>query len=82
MAAELVLVKTEREKHEARVAEVQQEVKDAITKCEDFEQKNKEHATALANLKMEIQESRSETRSAREELQKVKQISNCKQYLL
>jgi hypothetical protein len=36
-AAELKTVKTVSEKHEARVAEVQQELKDAITKCEDLE---------------------------------------------
>ena len=61
MAAEIALVKTEREKHEARVAEVQQELKDAITKCEDLERKSKDHATELANIKTEIQEARSET---------------------
>ena len=52
-AAELTTVKTVSDKHEARVAEVQQELKDAVTKCEDLEQKNKEHATELAKMKME-----------------------------
>ena len=36
-AAELKSAKTVSEKHEARVAEVQQELKDAVTKCEDLE---------------------------------------------
>ena len=36
-AAKLTLVKNDSEKHEARVAKVQQELKDAITKCEDLE---------------------------------------------
>jgi chromosome segregation ATPase len=81
-AAELSLVKTEHEKHEARVDEVQQELKDAITKCEDLEQKNKDQATKLANIKTEIQEAWSETRCTEEELRQVKQIANGKQYLL
>ena len=41
-AAELTLVITDRDKHEARVAEVQQELKDGVTKCEDLEQKGKD----------------------------------------
>ena len=47
-------MKNESDKHEAWVAEVQQELKDAITKCEDLDRKNKEHATELANMKTEV----------------------------
>ena len=42
-------MKATSDKHEARVTEVQRELKDVITKCEDLEQKNKDHATELAN---------------------------------
>nr|XP_020187724.1 uncharacterized protein DDB_G0286299-like [Aegilops tauschii subsp. strangulata] len=63
-AAELTLVKTEHENHEARVAEVQQELKDAITKCEELEQKNKYHAIELANMKTKIPRRRGRRRDA------------------
>jgi hypothetical protein len=33
-AAELAAVRTASQKHEAKVSEVQQELKDAVTKCE------------------------------------------------
>ncbi|KAM3411689.1 hypothetical protein ACQJBY_003390 [Aegilops geniculata] len=63
-ATELTLVKTKRENHEARVAEVQQELKDAITKCEDLEQKNKYHTIELANMKTKIPRRRGRRRNA------------------
>ena len=53
--AELSTVKTVSDKHEARVAEVQKELKDAVTKCENLEQKNKGQATKLSKIKQEIQ---------------------------
>ena len=68
MATKLTLVKNDSEKREARVAEVQRELKDSFTKCEDPEKKNKEHATELAKMKTEVQEARTETRGARQEL--------------
>ena len=41
-AAELSTLKTVSDKHEARVGEVQLELKDASTKCEALEQKSKD----------------------------------------
>ena len=41
-------VKTVSDKHKARVTEVQQELKDAVSKCEDLEQKNKGQDTKLS----------------------------------
>nr|XP_020192363.1 cilia- and flagella-associated protein 58-like [Aegilops tauschii subsp. strangulata] len=81
-AAELSIVKTVSDKHEARVAEVQQELKDAITKCEDLEQKNKGEAAELSKVNKEIHEARSEMQGAREELRQVKLIADGKPYLL
>ena len=75
-------MKNDNEKHEARVVEVQQELKDAITKCEGLEKKNKEHATELAKMNTGAQEARTGARGAREELRQVKQIANGEQYLL
>ena len=39
-AKELELKRTAREQHEARVGEVEQELKDTIAKCESLEQKS------------------------------------------
>ena len=75
-------MKTDSEKHEARVAEAQQELKDAITKCEDLEQKNKDQSSELSKVNQEFQEARMEVRGAREELRQVKQIVDGKPYLL
>ena len=60
-AAELKTVKTITEKHHARVAEVQQELKDAVTKCEDLELKSKGQGTKMFSMKLKIQEARTET---------------------
>jgi hypothetical protein len=45
---ELAAVTIMSQKHEAWVSEVQQELKDAITKCEALEQKNKDQAAELS----------------------------------
>jgi chromosome segregation ATPase len=81
-AAELLSVKTASDKHEARLAEVQQELQDAITKCEGLEQQKDGQATELSKIGQEIQEARSETQGAREELRQVRQIADGKPYLL
>ena len=47
-AAELKTEQVVRRKHEERVAEVEQELKDAIGKCEALEEKNKAQAADLA----------------------------------
>ena len=59
--AKLLTVKTISDKHEARVAEVQQELKGAITKCEDLELKSKGQGTKMFSMKLKIQEARTET---------------------
>ena len=79
VAAKLKPLKTMSGKHEVRVAEVQQELKDAVTKCEDLEQKNKYRASELSKVKQEFQDARTETRGGGQE---VKQIVDGKPYLL
>lgn len=81
-ATELAAVKTASQKHEARVAEVQQELKDAITKCEALEQKGKEQDTELTSLRSAAKEARTEARGYQEELRQVKLIADGKPYLL
>ena len=49
-------------KHETRVAEVQQELKDAVTKCESLEQKIMDQATELTSLSSVVKEARTEVR--------------------
>jgi hypothetical protein len=81
-AAELAMVKTASQKHEARVAEVQQELADAVTKCEALELKNKEQAAKLTSLGAVAKEVWTEARGYQEELHQVRLIANAKPYLL
>ena len=46
-AKELEVERTAREQHEARVGEVEHELKDAIAKCESLKQKSSEQASEL-----------------------------------
>ena len=48
------------EKHEARVGEVQQELQDAVKKCESLERKNAEQESKLAKARQSAQEARVE----------------------
>lgn len=61
---------------------MQQELKDAVVKCEELEQKNKDRVTEMAKIKTEIQEAMMETRGAQQELHQVKQIAYGKLYLM
>ena len=49
-----------REKHEARVSEVQQELQDAVKKYESLERNSKTHASELAKARQSAQEARAE----------------------
>ena len=54
---------TAREKHEARVGEVQQELQDAVKKCESLERDSKTQASELAKVLQSAQEARAEARA-------------------
>ena len=81
-AAELKTEQVARRQHEDRVAVVEQELKDAIGKCEALEEKTTtqvaEHAKALQKAK----EARTESRGAREEIRRAEQIAAGKPFLL
>ena len=62
-------------KHESRVEEVQQELKDAIGKCESLERKSSEQNSELAKEFQSAQEARAEAQSALREIQEAKQIA-------
>ena len=55
-------------RYEERVTEVEQAPKDAASKCESLEEKNKAHANDLAKALQEAEEARVESRAAREEI--------------
>jgi len=46
------------DKHEDRVEEIQQELKDSGQKCEDLEQRVTEQAAELSTLKIDLQKER------------------------
>ena len=69
-------------KHEARVREVEQELKDAARKCKSLEEENKAKATELAKALEEAKEARSKSRATREEVRQAGQIAAGKPFLL
>ena len=60
-AKELETEQTAHCQHEARVAEVEQELKDDITKCESLEQKTLDQASELAKALKDVKEARVES---------------------
>ena len=56
VAKDLEEEKTTRQRHEARVGEVEQEFKDAITRCESLEQKSSEQASELTKALESLKE--------------------------
>ena len=81
-AVELKTEQAVRCQHEARVTEVEQELKDAISKCEALEEKTSAQSSELAKALQEAKEARVESRSAREEIRQAKQIVAGKAFLL
>ena len=67
---------------EERVSKIEQELKDAITKCESLEQKTPDQASELAKALQDIKEAWVESQSARQEIQQVRQIVAGKAFLL
>ena len=87
MAADKVAKEAEAErtaclKHEARLGEVQQELKDAITTCESLEQKTSDQASELAKALQSMQEAQVEAQGACREIQEARQIAAGKAFLL
>ena len=63
-AKDLEEEQTTRRRHEAWVGEVEQELKDAIAKCESLEQKSSEQASELTKALESMNEARVEAQSA------------------
>ena len=81
-AAELKTEQAACRQHEARVAEVEQELKDAISKCETLEEKTSSQSSKLAKALHDAKEAWSESRSAREEIRQARQIAAGKAFIL
>ena len=58
-----------REKHEAKVGEVQQELQDAVKKCESLERNIADQETELAKARQSAQDARVEAQGALQEIQ-------------
>ena len=71
-----------RKKHESRVGEVQQELKDAIKKCESLERKIVDQESELSKARQSTQEARVEAQGALQELQEAKQIAAGKAFIM
>ena len=61
-----------RKKHESRVGEVQQELKDSIKKCESLERKIADQESELAKARQSAQEARVEAQGTLREIQEAK----------
>ena len=62
-------------KHESRVEEVQQELKDAISKCESLERKVSDRDSELATALQSVKEARVEAQGSCREIREAKQIA-------
>ena len=70
-----------REKHEARVGEVQQELQDAVKKCESLERKIADQESELAKARQSAQEARVEAQGALQEIQEARKIAAGKTFI-
>ena len=71
-----------REKHEARVREVQQELQDVVNKCESLERKFADQESELAKARLSAQEARVEAQGALQEIQEARKIAAGKAFIM
>ena len=72
VAKDLEEEKSTRRRHEARVGEIEHELKDAITECESLEQKSSKQASELAKALESMKEARVEAQGTRQEIQEAR----------
>ena len=65
---ELEVEHTTHRRHDVRVGEVEQDLKDAIAKCESLEQKSSEQASELTKAFESMKEARVEAQGTRQEI--------------
>ena len=64
-----------REKHEARVIEVQQELQEVVKKCETLEQSLTEKESELTKARQAAHDARGEAQGALQEIQEARKIA-------
>ena len=70
------------EKHEARVKEVEQELQDAVKRCESLEHDSKTQDSELSKAHHSAQDARAEAQSALQEIQAAKKIAAGKAFIM
>ena len=70
------------EKHEARVGEVQQELQDAVKKCESFERNIADQESELAKAHQSAHDARVEAQGALQEIQEARKITVGKAFIM
>ena len=70
------------EKHEARVDEVQQELQDAVKKCESLECNIADQETELAKSRQSAQAAQVEAQGALQEIQEARKIAAGKAFIM
>ena len=71
-----------REKHEARVIEAEQELQEAVKKCETLEQSLTEKESELIKAHQATSDARGETQSALQGIEEVRKIVAGKAFLM
>ena len=71
-----------REKHEAQVSEVQQELQDAVKKYESLEHDSKMQGSELAKARQSARDARAEAQSALQEIEAAKKIAAGKAFIM
>ena len=71
-----------REKHEARVGEVQQEHQDAVKKCESLECNFADKESELAKARQSAHDARVEAQGALQEIQEARKITAGKAFIM
>ena len=70
-----------REKHEARVIKAEQELQEAVNKCETLEQSLTEKETKLSQARQATSDARGEAQGALKEIQEARKIAAGKDFL-
>ena len=71
-----------REKHEARVGEVQQELQDVVNKCESLKRNLADQESELAKARQSAHDARVEAQGALQEIQEARKIAVGKDFIM
>ena len=74
--------KATHEKHEAKVGDVQQELQDAVKKCESLERNIADQDSELAKARQSAHDARVEAQGAHQEIQETRKIAVGKAFIM